>query len=73
MGSPVTHLRMDNAGENKKLIEMCGSAKWKLGIKKFELTARDTPQQNALAEIGFTTIRNRMRAMLSRANIPGDI
>ena len=45
MGSPVTHLRMDNAGKNKKLIEMCGSVKWKLGIKKFELTARDTPSK----------------------------
>jgi hypothetical protein len=55
-GRPVTHLRMDNGGENIKLIERCKSAQWQLGIKKFELTARDTPQQNAPVEVGFNTL-----------------
>jgi hypothetical protein len=67
---PVTHLMMDNAGENMKLIERCKSSDWKLGIKKFELTARDTPQQNSLAEVGFATLYNRGRAMMHGANIP---
>ena len=57
-------LRMDNAGKNMKLIKRCKSSDWKLGIKKFELTARNTPQQNHLAEIGFTTLANQMHAML---------
>ena len=61
---------MDNGGENIKLMHRCQSADWKLGIKKFELTARDTPQQNALSEIGFATINNRSRSLMYRANIP---
>jgi hypothetical protein len=69
-GHPVTHLCMDNAGENLKLMERAKSSDWKLGIHKFELTARDTPQQNALAEVGFDTLGNRARAMLHRANVP---
>ena len=35
----------------------------------FEYTARDTPQQNSLVEVGFTTIGNRRRAMMIAANI----
>ena len=42
---PVTHWRMDNTGKNKKLIARCKSSDWKLGIRKFELMARNTPQQ----------------------------
>ena len=37
---------------------------------EFELTARDTPQQNSLAEVGFATLANRGRAMMHRANLP---
>ena len=69
-GKPVTHLRMDNAGENLKLIERCKSADWKLGIKKFELTARDTPQQNSAAEVKFPAISGRAHAMMYRSNVP---
>jgi hypothetical protein len=68
-GKAVTFARLDNAGENQRLQERCESKDWKLGIE-FEFTARDTPQQNSLAEVGFATIANRGRAMMSRANIP---
>ena len=72
-GRPVTHLRMDNAGENLKLMERCKSADWKLGVKKFELTARDSPQQNAVAEVKLATMGDRGRAMMDRANIPPEM
>ena len=52
-GMAVTHLHMDNAGENLKLIERLRSADWKMGISKFELTTRNTPQQNSIVEVGF--------------------
>ena len=71
-GRPVTHLRMDNAGENVKLKFRCESADWKLGIKHFEFTSRDTPQQNSLVEVGFATLGNRARAMMFRANVPAE-
>ena len=62
-------IRMDNAGENKKLHQRMDSKDWKLGIK-VEYTARNTPQQNSLAEVGFTTLTGRGRAMLDAANVP---
>ena len=68
-GKPVQFVRGDNAGENKKLKERLKSADWKLSVD-FEWTARATPQQNSLAEVGFTTIGNRGRAMMIAANIP---
>jgi hypothetical protein len=68
-GMPVKVVRLDNAGENKLLQDRCESKDWKLGIK-FEFTARDTPQQNSLAEVAFATIANRGRAMMYQANIP---
>jgi hypothetical protein len=64
----ITHLRMDNAGKNKKLKERCVSKDWKLKLE-FEFTARDTPQQNSLAEVGFATLANRGRALMHRANL----
>ena len=63
---------MDNAGENKLLEQRSGSADWKLGLK-YEFTARDTPQQNHLAELGFSVIANRGRAMFSKANVPREL
>jgi hypothetical protein len=56
-GKAVTHLRLDNAGENKLLQKRCESSNWKFDIK-FKYTARDTPQQNSLAKVGFATIAN---------------
>lgn len=68
-GMPVKYIRMDNAGENKKLKERADSSDWKLGIN-FEFTARDTPQHNHLAELAFATLGNRGRAIMHKANVP---
>ncbi|KAL7560674.1 hypothetical protein ACA910_001356 [Epithemia clementina (nom. ined.)] len=64
----VTHLQMDNAGENKKLKERCESKEWKMKLE-FEFTACNTPQQNSLAEVGFATLTNRGRALMHRADL----
>ena len=37
---------------------------------EFEFTARDTPQQNSLAEVGFATLANCGGAMMHHANLP---
>ena len=58
--------KCDNAGENnatKELFEENG-----LGIK-FELTARETPQQNGMVERAFATLYGRMRAMFTNAGL----
>jgi hypothetical protein len=51
------------------LQQRCESVEWKLDIE-FEFTARDTPQQNHLAELGFAVLVNRGRALMTRANVP---
>lgn len=48
-------------------------SKWMEWARKlnltFEITARDTPQQNHLVELGFATLANRGQAMMNQANI----
>ena len=66
---PVKYLRMDGAGENMKLQQRAESADWKLNLS-YEVTARNTPQQNHLAEIGFTVLGNWGHALMSHANVP---
>ena len=68
-GLGAKYVRLDNAGENKKLQERAESADWKLGIV-WEFTARDTPQQNSLAEVGFALIASQGRAMMAAAHVP---
>jgi hypothetical protein len=68
-GITVTHVRMDGAGENRTLQKRAESVDWQLGIR-FEYTARDSPQQNSLAKVGFATLTNRTRAVVYRANVP---
>lgn len=70
VGIPVRVIRMDNAGENKALVERLRSAEWQLTDIKVEYTARSTPQQNSLAERAFANIASRARALLNAANIP---
>ena len=65
----VTKLRMDNAGENKALLKRANSSDWKLDLEA-EYTARYTPQQNNLVEIGLYVIAGKGRAMYYRANCP---
>ena len=68
-GHGVEIIRLDNAGENVALQNCCNSASWQLGIE-FEFTARDTPQQNSLAEVGIFTLANRVWAMMHYAHVP---
>jgi len=65
----VKYIRCDNAGENKTLQKRSESKDWKMNLQ-FEYTARNTPQQNHLAELGFAVLANRGRAMMSAANVP---
>jgi hypothetical protein len=65
-------LRMDNAGENKELAERLTHKDWKLPII-VEWTARDTPQQNSPAEVEFSTLAGRARAMLEDAHVPNTL
>jgi hypothetical protein len=62
-------LRMDNAGENKLLQQRCESKDWQFAID-YEYTGRDTPQHNHMAELGFSTLGNKGRSLIVRANIP---
>jgi hypothetical protein len=62
-------IQCDGAGENHSLEETLHSSQWKMPIE-FEYTARNTPQQNHLAEIGIYVICCRGRALMSRANSP---
>jgi len=57
-GMQVKYVRLDNAGENVKLQKVSDSKDYKLNLQ-FEFTARDTPQQNHLSELGFTVLANR--------------
>ena len=68
-GFGITHLRMDNAGENKLLANTMNGRDWKLNITP-EFTARDTPQQNHLAEIAITHVNHGAVTLLYRANVP---
>jgi hypothetical protein len=68
-GLAVKFVRLDNAGENKKLKECSESADLKLDIE-YEFMAQDTPQQNYLAEIAFAVLANHGRALMHRANVP---
>ena len=45
------------------------SADWKLDVV-IEYTARDTPQQNSLAEQAFVDIAKKTHALMNAANIP---
>ena len=68
-GFVVRYLRMDNAGENTLLASVMNGADWQLNITP-EYTARNSPQQNHLAEIGIATLMNRARAMLIASGVP---
>jgi hypothetical protein len=69
VGLGIKYVRLDNSGENKALKMRSESSDWKLDIE-FKFTARDMPQQNHLAELGFAVLANRGRALMTRANVP---
>jgi hypothetical protein len=66
---PVKYVQMDGASENKKLKSQSDSSIWKLNIQ-YEITARDTLQQNHLLELAFANLANRGRALMHQANLP---
>jgi hypothetical protein len=68
-GMKTLFIRCDGAGENHSLEEALHSSQWKMPIE-FEYTARNTPQQNHLAEIGIYVICCCGRALMSRADSP---
>jgi hypothetical protein len=61
-------LRMDNAGENKLLQQICESKDWQFAMK-YEYTGRDTPQHNHMAESGSATLEKQRKSIIVRANI----
>ncbi len=71
-GHPIAIIRQDNAGENKKLIVTLAHLKdWKHETI-FKNTACKTPHQNLHAELAFTVLVAKTRAMLSAAQVPKD-
>jgi hypothetical protein len=72
-GMPVKYIHMDNAGKNYKLHQACSNSEdWKLNIN-YEITARDTSQQNHLAELGFAVLANHGRTLMIRANCTKEV
>jgi hypothetical protein len=72
MGTRSMLSRWTMAEKKLKLEKWAQSNDWKLGIT-FEKTARDTPQQNGLAEIGITVVADKAQAMMAHANVPHKI
>jgi hypothetical protein len=68
-GHPISIIQQDNASENKKLVTLAQSQDWKLETI-FENTACKTPQQNSYAELAFTVIAAKIRAVMSAVQIP---
>ena len=57
-GMVIKKLRMDNASENIALEKRLKSESWKNPVE-VEYTARDTPQQNSMAEVAFYALANK--------------
>ena len=68
-GKLVSHIRHDDALENKVLIKIANDLQWRLSIIT-EYTGKGMPQWNQLAELGFADIAGKTRAMLVQANLP---
>ena len=68
-GHPILIIQQDNADKNKKLVTLAHSQDWKLATI-FENTARKTPQQNSYAELAFTVIAVKTRAVMKRCKYP---
>ena len=68
-GNEVKKFRCHDAGENKKLDKMLNSKEWKLNVD-FEYAPRDTPQHDYLAEVGFTALCSKGKALMFDANLP---
>ena len=61
-GILIKKLRMDNAGENIALEKRLKSESWKNQVE-IEYTARDTPQQDSLADLRFMPWLTRLEQL----------
>ena len=68
-GLGINTICCDNTVQNKALQLQSESAAWKLGID-YEFTARDTPEQNHLAEIAISNINSKGRVLMYCAHMP---
>ena len=57
-GLVVKHIRLESSVENKKLQEQAERKDWKMNID-FDYTARDKPQHNYLAELGYLVLTKK--------------
>ena len=58
----MKYIRLDNAGENKALEQLCARKKRNVD---FEYTPRDSPQYNGKVEQKFATLWARVRSDLN--------
>ena len=65
----IKFIRLDNAGKNKAFEEQLNGKEWHLNLT-FEFTGPDTPQQNHLAEVAFSTLWGQVRAIMHQAMVP---
>ena len=68
--TPVKYIRLDDAGEWKKLARECEESKEKcLRDVEFEFTGRDTPQRNGKVERKIAVMTRRIRSTLNSAKL----
>ena len=73
-GRPVKYIRLDDAGENKKLEALCRySNKDHLRTITFEFTSRDSPQFNGKVESKIAVGTRRAKATLNGAKLPKEL
>ena len=70
-GNEIQIWRQDNAGEIKVLEENMKGQHSSMKTK-FKYTASATSQHNSYAEMGFTVLAGRARAMMNLENVPRD-
>ena len=68
-GYKLQQVKMDNAGENLKLKELCEDDP-QLCKVEFKLTPPNSPQFNGICERKFATLWSRVRALLNAAGLP---
>jgi hypothetical protein len=70
----VSSLRMDPSGENQKLAaKLLAPEYFHLQPINTELTPRDSPQYNSLAETAYPYLAGMARAAMAHANIPREV
>ena len=73
-GTPVSYLRMDDAGELQKLAKECEKTEEEVLRRiKVEHTSRDSPQFNGKVERKIAVVTRRVRAVLNAAKLTEDL